>query len=237
MDQGRRPFGAIASGRSAQGCPSNATGADVLTCREAAQRDGPPPWDAEAEKGDRDMIDLLEELERDHLNMAALLRVLERQVELFRRGQSPDYEIIEAIVAYFLDYPDLIHHPKEDILARRLMAKHGAAASVLAGLPERHTELGRLTRSFAEVLTKVLDQVELERDRFVHAAEDFIEAQRHHMEMEGQHFFPLVRHELTPDDLTDAALETLEREDPLFGHRAQPRFEALRRMVLEAETG
>ncbi len=36
------------------------------------------------------MIDLLEELERDHLNMAALLRVLEQQVEVFRRGQTPD---------------------------------------------------------------------------------------------------------------------------------------------------
>ena len=183
------------------------------------------------------MIDLLEELERDHLNMAALLRVLEQQVEVFRRGQSPDYEIIQAVMEYFLDYPDLIHHPKEDILARRLMAKRGEAASVLASLPELHAELGRLTRSFAEVLTNVLDEAELERDRFVHAAEDFIEAQRHHMEMEGQHFFPMVRRDLTPDDLTDAALEALEREDPLFGHQAEPRFETLRRAVLEAEIG
>ncbi len=183
------------------------------------------------------MIDLLEELERDHLNMSALLRVLEQQVEVFRRGQSPDYEIIQAIMEYFLDYPDLIHHPKEDILARRLMAKGGEAASVLAGLPDQHAELGQLTRRFANVVRNVLEEAELERDRFVHAAEDFIEAQRHHMEMEGQHFFPMVRHELTPDDLTDAALEALEREDPLFGHQAQPRFDALRRAVLEAEVG
>ena len=174
------------------------------------------------------MIDLLEELERDHLNMAALLRVLEQQVEVFRRGQAPDYEIIQAVMEYFLDYPDLIHHPKEDILARRLMAKGGEAASVLAGLPEQHAELGQLTRRFAKVVRNVLEEAELERDRFVHAAEDFIEAQRHHMEMEGQHFFPMVRHELTPDDLTDAALEALTREDPLFGHQAQPRFDALR---------
>ena len=186
-------------------------------------------------KGNSDMIDLLEELERDHLNMAALLRVLEQQVEVFRRGQTPDYEIIQAIMEYFLDYPDLIHHPKEDILARRLMAKGGEAAAVLASLPDQHAQLGQLTRSFANVLMNVLEHAELERDRFVHAAEDFIEAQRHHMEMEGEHFFP--RHELTPDDLTDAALEALEREDPLFGHRSQPHFEALRRAVLETEVG
>ena len=181
------------------------------------------------------MIDLLEELERDHLNMAALLRVLEQQVEVFRRGLSPDYDIIQAVMDYFLDYPDLIHHPKEDILARRLLAKGGAGAAVLAGLPDQHAELAKLTRRFAEVVRNVLEEAELERDRFVHAAEDFIEAQRHHMEMEGQHFFPMVRHDLTPEDLTDAALEALEREDPLFGHRAQPRFDALRRAILEAE--
>ncbi len=183
------------------------------------------------------MIDLLEELERDHLNMAALLRVLERQVEVFRRGQAPDYEIIQAVMEYFLDYPDLIHHPKEDILARRLMAKGGAAASVLAALPDQHAELGQLTRRFAEVVRNVLEEAELERDRFVHTAEEFIEAQRHHMEMEGQYFFPMVRHDLTPEDLTDAALESLEREDPLFGHQAQPRFDSLRRAILEAEAG
>lgn len=204
------------------------------TCREP----GGSGWSGEgAGKGISDMIDLLEELERDHLNMAALLRVLEQQVEVFRRGQTPDYEIIQAIMEYFLDYPDLIHHPKEDILARRLMAKGGEAASVLASLPDQHAELGQLTRSFANVLMNVVEHAELERDRFVHAAEDFIEAQRHHMEMEGEHFFPMVRHELTPDDLTDAALESLEREDPLFGHQAQPRFDTLRRAILETEAG
>lgn len=181
------------------------------------------------------MIDILDELERDHLNMAALLRVLERQVTVFRKGQTPDYDIVQAVVEYFLDYPDEIHHPKEDVLARRLLEKDPEGAKALAGLADQHAALGRLSRQFAEVVQNVLNEAELERDRFVHAAEDFIEAQRHHMEMENQHFFPLVRQMLTPDDLTDAALEVLKREDPLFGHKAQPRYDSLRNAILEAE--
>ena len=116
---------------------------DQSACRTAALHSpkisqdstGPRAGRRLLKKGNSDMIDLLEELERDHLNMAALLRVLERQVEVFRRGQAPDYEIIQAVMEYFLDYPDLIHHPKEDILGRRLMAKGGAAASVLTSTP------------------------------------------------------------------------------------------------------
>ena len=181
------------------------------------------------------MISILGELEQDHRNMAALLRALEYQVTVFRDGRRPDYDVIEAVMEYFLDYPDQVHHPKEDVLARHLLETGDEAARALAGLPEQHAELGRLTRRFAEVVRNVLNEAELERDRFVHAAEDFIEAQRHHMEMENQHFFPLARQKLSLDELTEAALDTLDREDPLFGHPALPRFEGLRRAILASE--
>ena len=62
---------------------------------------------------------ILDTLRSDHANMARLLNILERQVSAFREGEAPDYEIVQGVVEYFLDYPDLCHHPKEDLLARR----------------------------------------------------------------------------------------------------------------------
>ena len=179
------------------------------------------------------MIDLLDELQRDHTNMAALLKILEHQVDLVRKGEPADRDALRGIAEYFCDYPDLCHHPKEDILARRLLAKDADENDILARLPEQHATLSDLTKAFAETVRGA--EGATEDPALADAAETFIEAQRRHMEMEERYFFPLARLALSPNDMTDAALELVVREDPLFGHSSEPRFEALRESIMESE--
>lgn len=62
------------------------------------------------------MIEIIEVLREEHRNIEKLLRVLERELSVFDRGDHPDYVVIEAVVDYFKDYPDRCHHPKEDII-------------------------------------------------------------------------------------------------------------------------
>ncbi len=59
------------------------------------------------------MIKLIEVLRQEHRNMEKLLRVLERELSLFDRGDRPDYEVVLAVIDYFKDYPDSCHHPKK----------------------------------------------------------------------------------------------------------------------------
>ena len=179
------------------------------------------------------MIDLLDELQRDHTNMAALLKILEHQVDLVRKGEQADRDALRGIAEYFCDYPDLCHHPKEDILARRLLAKGADENDVLAKLPEQHETLSGLTKAFAETVRNAGEPKD--DTALAEAAEAFINAQRRHMEMEDRYFFPLARLALSPNDMTDAALELVVREDPLFGHSSEPRFEALREAIMESE--
>ena len=46
--------------------------------------------------------------------------VLERELEIFDRGDRPDYEVIRAIISYFELYPDLYHHPQEELVFAKL---------------------------------------------------------------------------------------------------------------------
>ena len=62
------------------------------------------------------MPDIIESLRRDHVNMLTLLNVLDSQIQMFAQGRSPDYEIIEGILHYCRNYPDIEHHPKEDLV-------------------------------------------------------------------------------------------------------------------------
>ena len=57
---------------------------------------------------------IIERLSREHRNIEKLLAILERELEIFDRGDRPDYEVIHAIICYFKVYPAVYHHPQED---------------------------------------------------------------------------------------------------------------------------
>ena len=60
---------------------------------------------------------IIERLCQEHRNIETLLAVLERELEIiFDRGDRPDYHVIRTIISYFEVYPDLYHHPLEDLV-------------------------------------------------------------------------------------------------------------------------
>ena len=56
-------------------------------------------------------------------NCRALLAVLERELEVFDRGDRPDYEVIRAVISYFEVYPEVYHHPQEDLVFAKLRTR------------------------------------------------------------------------------------------------------------------
>jgi hemerythrin-like domain-containing protein len=52
------------------------------------------------------MIRIIETLLEEHRNIEELLLVLERELGVVDRDERPDYEIIQAIISYFQDYPE-----------------------------------------------------------------------------------------------------------------------------------
>ena len=63
---------------------------------------------------------IIERLSREHRNIERLLAILEREIEMFDRGGRPDWEIIRAIISYFELYPEVYHHPQEDLVFAKL---------------------------------------------------------------------------------------------------------------------
>lgn len=181
------------------------------------------------------MTDIIDELRAEHATMQKLLTILERQVAAFNEGDRPDYEIVEAVVEYFLDYPDQCHHPKEDLVARKLLEDAANAPAALNQLEAQHEELGALSRRFAKVLRRVLDEAELPRQEFVRAAKEFIDSQRHHIQMEEEYFFPAAQGALSRDDLAEIDARLFEMRDPLTGDRVEERYAALRDDILKWE--
>ena len=181
------------------------------------------------------MAKILDELRDDHRNLARLLDLLARELNTFKEGGRPDYDLVENILEYCLHYPDLCHHPKEDLIFEKLQARDPATAKIIGNLKLEHEKLSTLTWRFSSAVRNVLDDETLPRDWFLDVANDYLSFSRNHMQMEEVLFFPAARKTLAPEDWAelDDAWETVE--DPLFGEETQKKYEGLYQEIMDWE--
>lgn len=181
------------------------------------------------------MTDVIRILRREHANILKLIRTLERQVALFEKAGVPDDDIIEGIADYFLSFPDLYHHPKENLVFAKLRERDPAAAEKIGDLQREHEEIASRTRDFTTAMRSAPGDERVPEIPFEKRAQDFIDFQKAHMEKEERHFFPAALEVLTPEDWEELEAKMTDQEDPLFGERVGERYEALHANILQWE--
>ena len=178
---------------------------------------------------------LIERLSREHRNIEMLLAVLERELEIFDRGRRPDYDVIRAIISYFELYPEVYHHPQEDLVFAKLKLRDPSAAAKVGNLALEHQEGVERLRRVAQAVDGVLADREIPRQNVDNVVRDFIEHQRRHIMMEDRDFFPAALNALEPQDRIEIASALTDHEDPLFSEAAEETFDALRARILQLE--
>ena len=181
------------------------------------------------------MSQVMYQLHEEHRNIARLLAVLERELAMFERAERPDYDVLSAIADYFVGFPDLYHHPKENLILERLRAREPAVAEMVGNLEGEHEKIGKLAENFQEAVENVLKEVEVPRSAFANVLRHFIDDQRKHMMMEEQKFFPLAVEHLTSEDWAEIERQTAGHEDPLFGASVAREFKHLLDNILQWE--
>lgn len=178
---------------------------------------------------------IIERLCREHRNIGMLLAVLERELEIFERGGRPDYEVVRAIVSYFEVYPEVYHHPQEDLLFARLKIRDPAAAAKVGNLALEHQQGTERLRRVASAIDAVLADREISRQTVNNVFRDFIEHERRHILKEDRDFFPAALRALEPQDWTEIASALTSHEDPLFSEAVEETFDAVRMRILQLE--
>lgn len=181
------------------------------------------------------MSKTLESLVQDHRNSSRLLDAFERQLQIFLDAGEPDYELMRSALEYFLDYPDKIHHPKEDLIWARLVEKDPEAVEGMGDLATLHEELSALTHSIAYALKLVLQETTASRDWVGTSARNFLKAYRSHMEVEEAKFFPAAEKALSAADWKEIDGKVSSKKDPLFDKKDEIRFESLRNYVQDLD--
>jgi hemerythrin-like domain-containing protein len=178
------------------------------------------------------MTRMIELLRHEHRDIEQLLKVLEDEVKVFDRRERPDYEVIQAIISYFQDYPDCCHHPKEDMIFDKLKARDPPAAKRIGDVEAEHRqETDRLDR-VARVVRNVLLDREIVRQTFSDVMRDFIDHQRTHMAMEERTLFPAAANALRSEDWREIDLKWNDKTESLFNVAMEEKLQSLRDRIL-----
>jgi len=79
----------------------------------------------------------------EHVYFNQLLRLLQRQLDLFHRNEQLNYELMMDIVSYLREYTDQYHHPREDVAFERLAKSCPDLKLDLARLMQEHRVIAR----------------------------------------------------------------------------------------------
>ena len=178
------------------------------------------------------MHEALAHLQIDHRNMRQLLRILEEELQAHESRGSADFDLLKQILEYTLHYPNLIHHPREEALFRRLLERDPASKAMVGDLTKEHEDLARLTHRFAAALHNVAHDVELPRALFGKLADEYISRSRQHMDTEEQKFFPRLMAVFSDEDWADFDGMAAKGYDPLFGTSIEKYYKILHDRIL-----
>jgi hemerythrin-like domain-containing protein len=181
------------------------------------------------------MSNIIQILLEEHRNIDKLLLVLERELDVFDRSEEPDYEIFQAVIQYFQDYPENCHHPKEDMVFEKLKARDAAAADRVGDAEADHRVETLRLRRLVEAVEDILAGREFLRQTFHDVVHEFIAHQRQHMDKEERLLFPAALKGLRPEDWADIDARLNDRKDPLFNGVIETKFQALQRTILRWE--
>jgi hemerythrin-like domain-containing protein len=178
------------------------------------------------------MTRIIETLREDHRNIEELLLVLEQELSVFDRNERPDYEIMQAVISYFEDYPDCCHHPKEDMIFEKLKARDPVAAESVGDLEAEHQNERKRLRRVADMIRSILTNHEILRQSFDHVMHDFIERERKHMEMEERFLFSTAVNALRAEDWAGIDARWSDWKDSMFNVAFEEKCQSIRERIL-----
>jgi len=192
----------------------------------ARSRSGNRPETAEA---GAPLPDILESLTEEHNYLLRLARLLEKQVARLNLKQQPDYEVMRGVMRYMTNYPDRFHHPKEDLLFRKVVRRDPSLKPVVDELLEHHERIIGQGAELVALIERCRAEPE-KADTFAlrKGAHAYIGRLRRHMDIEMLRVFPRAQEVLRPEDWVDVDARMKPILDPVFGENVAPEFQTLR---------
>lgn len=171
----------------------------------------------------------IEIIRGEHRSLAAVLDSADFLLDHLRAGRAaPDFKLLHAIMRYIEEFPDRLHHPKEDKCLFARVKMRTRDADELIDQLEREHRGGELR--MAELKQALM---EFERGRpnaaeaFLQRLDTYAQFNRKHMMTEERELIPLAEKHLVSEDWNEIGLAFRENRDPMFATGGADEFRQL----------
>ena len=130
----------------------------------------------------------------------------------------PRFQVLRSMLRYMDEYPERLHHPKEDEhLFARVAARAPEARLLVEELQAEHQEGARLIRELERALLFFEEGWPAGAREFEHAVDTYAEFHWKHMRKEEQQLLPLAQRCLTAEDWKAIDAAFAANLDPVAG--------------------
>jgi len=168
-------------------------------------------------------------IRQEHAALAAMLRSLPLLLDHHRRGQTlPDFGLLRAMLFYVDEFPERLHHRKEDEwLFPRVRHHCPELAATLDQLERDHEHGERAIRDLEHALLAFEVLGEPRREAFEHAVQGYVEFYLRHMAVEENQILPAAQRALDAAEWAAIDAAFAANRDPLTGHEPEDVYRPL----------
>jgi len=158
-------------------------------------------------------------LKSEHRSISALLHALKELARMAHDATArPRFQVLRSMLRYIDEYPEKLHHPKEDEhLFARVAARAPEARALVEDLKAEHVEGERLIRELERALLFMEEGWPVGAREFQQAVEAYAEFHWKHMRKEEQQLLPLAERHLTEEDWKAIDAAFAANRDPIAG--------------------
>jgi hemerythrin-like domain-containing protein len=158
-------------------------------------------------------------LKDEHRSISAVLLGLKHLAEMAQDAKlKPDFQVFRSMLRYIDEYPERLHHPKEDeILFARLARRSPEARKLVEELQAEHVLGAQLVRELERKLMFFEEGWPEGAADFLAMVEAYADFHWKHMRKEETQLLPLAERHLTIEDWLAVDAAFARNRDPLAG--------------------
>ena len=156
-------------------------------------------------------------LKSEHRSISAVLQGLKELARMALDPKvKPDFHVLRCMLRYIDEYPEQLHHPKEDdFIFDALAVRAPEARALISELKREHEQGAALVRELERSLLFLEEDWPAGAREFKAAVDAYAEFEWAHMRKEEQDLLPLAQRHLTPQEWHAIDAAFAGNDDPI----------------------
>jgi hemerythrin-like domain-containing protein len=153
----------------------------------------------------------------EHRSISAVLNGLLALAREARKPEvRPEFPVLNAMIHYIDQFPERLHHPKEEqYLFARLAERSPEARALIEELRAEHVKGAQLIRDLESALRAFEANDWTSAAAFAAAAEAYAQFHWDHMRKEEKQLIPIAERAFTPEDWAEINAAFAGNQDPI----------------------